>query len=132
MKKTYHDLNEEQREAVFHNNGPALILAGAGSGKTRVVTYRIMRLIEEMKVDPFSILAVTFTNKAAQSMKERVAELSGRGKVKDIFIGTFHALCLQILKIHSPKLGYQTGFTIYDDSDQQALIKECLWGFEMG
>jgi DNA helicase-2/ATP-dependent DNA helicase PcrA len=127
MKKTYHDLNEEQREAVFHNNGPALILAGAGSGKTRVVTYRIMRLIEEMKIDPFSILAVTFTNKAAQSMKERVAELSGRGKVKDIFIGTFHALCLQILKIHSPKLGYQTGFTIYDDSDQQALIKECLW-----
>ncbi|HTA77598.1 MAG TPA: UvrD-helicase domain-containing protein [bacterium] len=127
MKKTYHDLNEEQREAVLHNNGPALILAGAGSGKTRVVTYRIMRLIEEMKVDPFSILAVTFTNKAAQSMKERVAELSGRGKVKDIFIGTFHALCLQILKIHSPKLGYQTGFTIYDDSDQQALIKECLW-----
>ena len=127
MKKTYQDLNDEQREAVFHNTGPALILAGAGSGKTRVVTYRIIRLIDEMKVNPFKILAVTFTNKAAQSMKDRVADIGGRGKAKEIFIGTFHALCLQILKLHSDKLGYQPGFTIYDDSDQQGLIKECLW-----
>ncbi|HXL73308.1 MAG TPA: UvrD-helicase domain-containing protein [bacterium] len=127
MKKTYQDLNDEQREAVFHNAGPALILAGAGSGKTRVVTYRIIRLIDEMKVNPFNILAVTFTNKAAQSMRDRVAEIGGRGKAKDIFIGTFHALCLQILKLHADKLGYQPGFTIYDDSDQQGLIKECLW-----
>src|SRR5271170_6144495 len=127
MKNLYSDLNEEQREAVMHNGGPALILAGAGSGKTRVVTYRIIRLIDEMKVPPFKILAVTFTNKAAQSMRDRVADIGGRGKAKDIFIGTFHALCLQILKLHADKLGYKPGFTIYDDSDQQALIKECLW-----
>ncbi len=127
MKKSYQDLNEEQREAVFHNTGPALILAGAGSGKTRVVTYRIIRLIEEMNVSPFRILAVTFTNKAAQSMRERVSALAGRGNAKDIFIGTFHSLCLQILKLHADKLGYKPGFTIYDDSDQKALIKECLW-----
>ncbi len=131
MKKTYQDLNDEQREAVFHNAGPALILAGAGSGKTRVVTYRIIRLIDEMNVNPFNILAVTFTNKAAQSMRERVSDIGGRGKAKDIFIGTFHALCLQILKLHADKLGYKSGFTIYDDSDQQALLKECLWDLKL-
>ena len=127
MKRTYKDLNEEQREAVIHNAGPALILAGAGSGKTRVITYRIIRLIEEMGVPPFRILAVTFTNKAAQEMKDRVANLAGPLKAREIFIGTFHRLCLTILKLHAEKLGYQPGFTIYDDSDQKALIKECLW-----
>jgi DNA helicase-2/ATP-dependent DNA helicase PcrA len=127
MKRTYHDLNEEQREAVVHNAGPALILAGAGSGKTRVITYRILRLMDELHVSPFGILAVTFTNKAAQEMKDRVANLAGHQKVRELFIGTFHRLCLSILKIHADKLGYQPGFTIYDDSDQKALIKECLW-----
>jgi DNA helicase II / ATP-dependent DNA helicase PcrA len=127
MKKTYQDLNDEQREAVVHNAGPALILAGAGSGKTRVITYRILRLMDELNVSPFRILAVTFTNKAAQEMKERVANLAGHGKARELFIGTFHRLCLQILKLHAHKLGYQSGFTIYDDSDQKALIKECLW-----
>jgi len=127
MKRTYQDLNEEQREAVVHNAGPALILAGAGSGKTRVITYRIIRLIEEMKVSPFRILAVTFTNKAAQEMKDRVANLAGFQQSREIFIGTFHRLCLTILKLHADKLGYQPGFTIYDDSDQKAVIKECLW-----
>src|SRR5579883_2409096 len=126
MKRTYQDLNEEQRGAVFHNAGPALILAGAGSGKTRVVTFRIVRLIEELNVSPFRILAVTFTNKAAQEMRERVSHLAGK-QAKEIFIGTFHALCLNILKLHADKLGYKHGFTIYDDSDQKALIKECLW-----
>ncbi len=127
MKRTYQDLNEEQREAVVHNAGPALILAGAGSGKTRVITYRILRLIDELHVSPFRILAVTFTNKAAQEMKDRVANLAGHQKVRELFIGTFHRLCLSILKLHAGKLGYQPGFTIYDDSDQKALIKECLW-----
>ncbi len=127
MKRTYRDLNEEQREAVVHNAGPALILAGAGSGKTRVITYRILRLMEEMKVPSFRILAVTFTNKAAQEMKDRVANLAGHQQAREVFIGTFHRLCLQILKLHAEKLGYQPGFTIYDDSDQKALIKECLW-----
>jgi DNA helicase-2/ATP-dependent DNA helicase PcrA len=77
MKRTYHDLNDEQQQAVIHNAGPALILAGAGSGKTRVITYRILRLMDELKVSPFRILAVTFTNKAAQEMKNRVADLAG-------------------------------------------------------
>ena len=127
MKNLYSDLNDEQREAVMHNGGPALILAGAGSGKTRVVTYRIVRLIQEMKVPPFRILGVTFTNKAAQEMKDRIANLIGRAQAREIFMGTFHSFCLQILKLHAHKLGYQPGFTIYDDSDQKALIKECLW-----
>ncbi len=127
MKRSYRDLNDEQQQAVIHNAGPALILAGAGSGKTRVITYRILRLIDELKVPPFRILAVTFTNKAAQEMKSRVADLAGNATAKEIFIGTFHRLCLSILKLHADKLGYQPGFTIYDDSDQKGLIKECLW-----
>ncbi len=127
MKRSYRDLNDEQQQAVLHNGGPALILAGAGSGKTRVITYRILRLIDEMKVPPFKILAVTFTNKAAQEMKNRVADLAGTGVAKELFIGTFHRLCLSMLKLHADKLGYQPGFTIYDDSDQKGLIKECLW-----
>ena len=127
MKRTSQDLNEEQREAVAHNAGPALILAGAGSGKTRVVTYRIIRLIDELKVSPFRILAVTFTNKAAQEMRDRVANLAGPQQAREVFIGTFHRFCLSILKLHAPKLGYQPGFSIYDDADQKTLIKECLW-----
>jgi DNA helicase-2/ATP-dependent DNA helicase PcrA len=131
MKKSYQDLNEEQREAVVHNAGPALILAGAGSGKTRVVTFRIIRLIDELKVPPFRILAVTFTNKAAQEMRDRISVLAGGDKTREIFIGTFHRLCLSILKLHADKLGYKPGFSIYDDSDQKALIKECLWDLKM-
>jgi DNA helicase-2/ATP-dependent DNA helicase PcrA len=127
MKKTYQDLNDEQREAVLHHTGPALILAGAGSGKTRVVTYRLIRLLDELNVSPFNMLAVTFTNKAAQEMRDRVSALAGGTKARELYIGTFHSLCLRILKVHGDKLGYQPGFTIYDDSDQKALIKECLW-----
>ena len=127
MTSPYANLNEEQREAVLHDKGPALILAGAGSGKTRVVTFRITRLIQEKKVPPSRIMAVTFTNKAAQEMRNRIAALVGRSGAQGIFMGTFHSFCLQMLKIHGEKLGYRTGFTIYDDSDQKSLIKECLW-----
>jgi len=127
MTSPYANLNEEQREAVMHDKGPALILAGAGSGKTRVVTFRITRLIQEKKVPPSRIMAVTFTNKAAQEMRNRIAALVGRSGAQGIFMGTFHSFCLQMLKIHGEKLGYRTGFTIYDDSDQKSLIKECLW-----
>jgi DNA helicase-2/ATP-dependent DNA helicase PcrA len=127
MANSYSDLNEEQREAVLHDKGPALILAGAGSGKTRVVTYRIARLIQEMKVPPSRILAVTFTNKAAQEMRDRISNLVGRNQAREIVMGTFHSFCLRMLKLHGEKLGYRAGFTIYDDSDQKSLIKECLW-----
>ncbi|HVM33248.1 MAG TPA: UvrD-helicase domain-containing protein [bacterium] len=127
MTSPYANLNEEQREAVLHDKGPALILAGAGSGKTRVVTFRIARLIQEQKVPPSRIMAVTFTNKAAQEMRDRISALTGRAGAQGIFMGTFHSFCLQMLKLHAEKLGYRPGFTIYDDSDQKSLIKECLW-----
>src|ERR1700690_2170422 len=101
MKRTYQDLNGEQQDAGRHNAGPALILAGAGSGKTRVITYRISRLMDEFKISPFRILTATFPNKAAKEMKERVASLVGNQQAREIFIGTSHRLCLQILKLHA-------------------------------
>jgi DNA helicase-2/ATP-dependent DNA helicase PcrA len=126
MKNYLKELNEEQRDAVLHEKGPALILAGAGSGKTRVVTYRIIRLLNECGVDPFRVLAVTFTNKAAGEMRERVSRLAG-GRAQELFIGTFHSFCLRILKAHGEKLGYKPGFTLFDEADQESLVKECLW-----
>ena len=87
--------------------------------------------MDERGILPFNLLAVTFTNKAAQEMRDRVANLAGNAKSRELFIGTFHSLCLRILKVHADKLGYQPGFTIYDDSDQKALIKECLWELKL-
>ncbi len=127
MRRTDYDLNEEQRQAVMHTYGPALVLAGAGSGKTRVITYRMSRLLQEENVPPFNLLGVTFTNKAAGEMKDRILKLVGSHLRKDLFIGTFHSLCLRILKVHAEKLGYLPGFTIYDSDDQLSLIKESLW-----
>ena len=115
-------LNEPQLEAVIHEHGPMLVLAGAGSGKTRVITYRIAHLINEKKVDPYNILAVTFTNKAAAEMKERVVELVGdQGNVP--IIATFHSFCLRILRQYIPALGYPNNFSIYDTNDSAALIR---------
>jgi len=117
-------LNEPQKQAVMHGEGPLLILAGAGSGKTRVLTYRIVYLIGEMGVDPSRILAFTFTNKAAGEMRERVENL-----IEDpsgIRIGTFHGTCAGILRREAPKLGFDASFSIYDDQDQQNLVKEIL------
>jgi ATP-dependent DNA helicase Rep len=113
-------LNGPQRDAVEHGEGPLLILAGAGSGKTRVVTFRIAHLISQRGVEPGQIMAVTFTNKAAGEMRERVNYLLGKEGAKNIWIGTFHALCLRILKIENPE-----PFTIYDEEDCKRLIKEC-------
>ena len=121
----YDTLNKEQREAVYHTEGPLLILAGAGSGKTRVLTHRIAYLIEEKGVAPWNILAITFTNKAAQEMRERVDALVGYGS-EDIWISTFHATCSRILRRHIDLLGYDRNFTIYDASDQKSLMKEVL------
>ena len=121
----YDTLNNEQREAVFCTEGPLLMLAGAGSGKTRSLTHRIAYLIEEKGVAPWNILAITFTNKAAQEMRERVDALVGYG-YEDIWISTFHATCSRILRRHIDLLGYDRNFTIYDASDQKSLMKEVL------
>lgn len=121
----YDTLNNEQREAVFCTEGPLLMLAGAGSGKTRSLTHRIAYLIEEKGVAPWNILAITFTNKAAQEMRESVDALVGYGS-EDIWISTFHATCSRILRRHIDLLGYDRNFTIYDASDQKSLMKEVL------
>ena len=115
-------LNESQRDAVLHTDGPLLLLAGAGSGKTRALMYRIAHLIETHGVDPRSILAVTFTNKAAEEMKKRLGELIGPGS-QDIWARTFHATCAQLLRWEIEALGsYTRSFTIFDSSDQVALL----------
>ncbi len=118
-------LNPPQRQAVETTEGPLLVLAGAGSGKTRVLTFRIAHMLNERGVSPGSILAITFTNKAANEMKERLAGLIG-DKSSRIWVCTFHAACVRILRREIGVLGYDTGFTIYDSSDQQTLIKQCL------
>lgn len=118
-------LNPQQREAVEHTEGPLLILAGAGSGKTRVLTHRVAWLIEEKRVAPWNILAITFTNKAAKEMKERIEKLVG-AKALDIWIGTFHACCVRILRREIERIGFDRNFVIYDTSDQETLMKDCL------
>src|SRR5215212_5351335 len=118
-------LNPVQREAVTHHDGPLLIVAGAGSGKTRVLTHRIAHLIAEHGVSPFQILAITFTNKAADEMKARVAKLVGPVAEK-MWVSTFHAACVRILRREAPRLGYRSSFTIYDSADQVRLTKACL------
>ena len=119
----YDSLNPMQRQAVFHTEGPLLILAGAGSGKTRVLTHRIAYLIQEKEVNPWNILAITFTNKAAQEMRERVARIAGFGS-DAIWVSTFHSTCARILRRHIDNLGYDTNFTIYDTDDQKSVIKD--------
>lgn len=123
------DLNEHQRRAVTHGAGPLLILAGAGSGKTRVLTYRIAHLISAMDVDPSRILAFTFTNKAAQEMKERVDGLLGG--LRGAWLGTFHGTCARILRREAPSIGYTASFSIYDEQDQKDLLKIVLKGLNV-
>ena len=119
----YDTLNNEQRQAVFHTEGPLLILAGAGSGKTRVLTHRIAYLMDEKGVNGWNILAITFTNKAAGEMRERVDRLVGFGS-ESIWVSTFHSTCVRILRRHIDRLGYDTNFTIYDTDDQKTLMKD--------
>ena len=119
----YDTLNGQQKEAVLHTEGPLLILAGAGSGKTRVLTHRIVYLIEEKGINPWNILAITFTNKAAGEMRERVDNLVGFGS-ESIWVSTFHSMCVRILRRHIDLLGFDTNFTIYDTDDQKTLMKD--------
>jgi ATP-dependent DNA helicase PcrA len=121
----FESLNKEQREAVKTTEGPLLILAGAGSGKTRVLTYRIAHLINDLGAYPGSILAITFTNKAAGEMKERVERLIGEN-AREMWISTFHSACIRILRREIDKIGYKKSFVIFDTSDQQAVIKQCI------
>lgn len=118
----YDTLNKEQKEAVLQTEGPLLLLAGAGSGKTRCLTHRIAYLIDEMGVKPWNILAITFTNKAAGEMRERVDELVGFG-ADQVWVSTFHSLCVRILRRHIDRLGYDNGFSIYDTDDQKTVMK---------
>ncbi|WP_455718292.1 ATP-dependent helicase, partial [Anaerosporobacter sp.] len=119
----YDTLNPQQLEAVKHNKGPLLILAGAGSGKTRVLTHRIAYLIDELDVNPWNILAITFTNKAAKEMRERVDNIVGYGS-ENIWVSTFHSTCVRILRRYIDCLGYDKNFTIYDTDDQKTLIRD--------
>jgi DNA helicase-2/ATP-dependent DNA helicase PcrA len=119
------DLNPQQREAVCKTDGPLLILAGAGSGKTRVITHRIAYLISEKNVSPHRILAVTFTNKAAGEMRDRVDLLLG-DRAEGLWVSTFHSACARLLRRHAPRIGLSRDFVLYDASDQTALVKECL------
>ncbi len=118
-------LNKQQKEAVLHHQGPLLILAGAGSGKTKVITHRIAYLIDEHRVSPAEILAITFTNKAAGEMKERVQKLIGN-QAQYMWIGTFHSMLLRMLRAHCVRLGYRPGFTIVDVGEQKTLIKQAM------
>lgn len=125
------ELNDKQFEAASTTKGPLLIIAGAGSGKTRMITYRIAAMISNNQISPDNILALTFTNKAAKEMAERISKLSGRG-LKKLAVSTFHAFGVQILRKHIVKLGYQPKFTIYDTNDQQSAIKEAARELNIG
>lgn len=130
MNEILEALNPVQREAVLHPEGPLLIFAGAGSGKTRVLTHRVAYLVRERGVDPTRILAVTFTNKAANEMRERILSLVG-GLPGSLWIGTFHALSARFLRIYGHHIGLDRDFVIYDDQDQEAVVKECLKALSM-
>src|SRR5947208_2763114 len=129
MSQLLDSLNERQREAVETTEGPLLIIAGAGSGKTRVITVRIAYLISERHVAPHNILAVTFTNKAAQEMRDRVTRLLGGQKLASApLVSTFHSLCVRMLRRDIEKLeeGYTRSFTIYDQDDSVRVVKACI------
>lgn len=125
------DLNEPQREAVMHVNGPIMIIAGAGSGKTKVLTTRITHLMAAHKIDSFNILALTFTNKAAAEMKERVERILGNTEARNLYIGTFHSVFARILRTEASKLGYPSNFTIYDTDDAKAVVKTVIGELEL-
>ena len=126
MNKLLEELNNRQYEAVTNTEGPCLVIAGAGSGKTKVLTHKIAYLIDEKDIKPWNILAITFTNKAANEMKSRIENLIGTAATGDMWVGTFHSICVKILRRFIDRIGYDTSFIIFDTSDQRALIKECI------
>ena len=125
MQNLIEGLNDKQKEAVLATEGPCLVIAGAGSGKTKVLTHKIAYLISEKNVKPYNILAITFTNKAASEMKQRVEKIVG-DVAQEMWMGTFHSICVKILRRYIDRIGYKTDFVIFDTSDQKTLIKECI------
>lgn len=125
MQNILEGLNEKQYDAVINSDGPCLVIAGAGSGKTKVLTHKIAYLMQEKNVKPWNILAITFTNKAANEMKQRVEAIVGEA-AKDMWIGTFHSICVRILRRYIDRIGFESSFVIFDTSDQRTLIKDCL------
>ena len=125
MQDILKGLNDKQYEAVINTEGPCLVIAGAGSGKTKVLTHKIAHLIGEKGAKPWDILAITFTNKAANEMKERIANLIG-DDAKDIWMGTYHSICVRILRRFIDRIGFDTSFIIFDTSDQRTLVKACM------
>ncbi|MBE2219053.1 MAG: UvrD-helicase domain-containing protein, partial [Ignavibacteria bacterium] len=123
MQEYLNGLNEQQREAVLYKDGPLMIVAGAGSGKTKVLTTRIAHLMAHHGIDSFNILALTFTNKAAKEMKERIERVLGNADARNLYIGTFHSVFARILRAEAPRLGYPSNFTIYDTDDAKGVIK---------
>ena len=126
MQNLLDELNDKQYEAVIDTDGPNLIIAGAGSGKTKVLTHKIAYLIKEKEIKPWNILAITFTNKAANEMKDRIESLVGSQNTNDMWIGTFHAICVRILRKFIDRIGFDSSFIIFDASDQKTLVKQCL------
>ena len=126
----FRGLNDEQKQGVITTEGPVLILAGAGSGKTRVLTHRVAHLIKDEGVPPYRIMAITFTNKAAAEMRERIDKLVGFGS-DQIWVSTFHSACVRILRRFIDRLGYDPHFSIYDTDDSKAVIKGILKDFEI-
>ncbi|HEX8462656.1 MAG TPA: UvrD-helicase domain-containing protein [Segetibacter sp.] len=126
MGNYLNELNEQQREAVIHKEGPIMIVAGAGSGKTKVLTTRIAHLMSQHKIDAFNILALTFTNKAAAEMKERVEKIIKSTEARNLYIGTFHSVFARILRAEAPKIGYPSNFTIYDTDDSRSVLKTVI------
>src|SRR4030043_1716945 len=119
------DLNEAQQQAVIHSEGPSLVIAGAGAGKTRVLTYRIAHLLQK-GVPAGKILALTFTNKAAGEMKERIARIAGAEIARYLWMGTFHSIFARILRIEGDRLGYKSNYTIYDAVDSKSLVRSII------
>src|SRR4030081_208616 len=123
---SHDELNEPQASAVAHTQGPLLVFAGAGSGKTRVITYRVANLVACARIPPWRILAVTFTNKAAGEMRARLESLCGPDVARSLWVGTFHATCAKLLRAHGTAVGVQPNFVIYDASDQKAVVSRVL------
>src|SRR6478609_7824612 len=119
-------LNPPQREAALHSSGPLLVFAGAGSGKTRTITFRVANLLAEHRVAPYRILAVTFTNKAAGEMRHRLEQLAGPEMARDLWVGTFHGICAKLLRRYHEEAGLSRSFVIYDDSDQKAVAARVI------